>query len=454
MKAIGRRLMVTAAACIAAAAALDQPLPRELSWQAKVPPRVLTAPAQDEQEFLVVLQEQADLSGARDLSTREAKTRYVFERLTETAARTQAPLRAELEASGVSYQSFWITNMIAFRGRADLVETLARRRDVARIEANTAIRSNLPLPETVSRGFAPEGALALDAGPGQNLVTIGAPDVWAAGFTGQGVVVAGADTGVEWTHPALKGKYRGWNGTTANHNYNWHDAVHNATAGNSCGSNSLAPCDDDSHGTHTMGTMVGDDGEGNQVGVAPGAKWIGCRNMDEGNGTPARYTECFQFFLAPTDLNGANPDPSKAPDIINNSWDCPPGEGCTNADTLKSIIETLHAAGIFVVVAAGNLGPACNSMDVPERYEASFDVGATGTNDQVASFSSRGPARTTRSSRRSWPRARASVRVFPEAATPRPPAPAWPRPMERGSRRCSSRRPRRSSPATRQRSRS
>ena len=37
----------------------------------------------------------------------------------------------------------------------------------------------------------------------------------------------------------------------------------------------------------------------NQIGVAPGAKWIGCRNMDQGNGTPATYTECFQFFIAP-----------------------------------------------------------------------------------------------------------------------------------------------------------
>ena len=149
---MGRRLMVTAAACIAAAAALDQPLPREFSWQAKVPPRVLTAPAEEEQDLLVVLQEQADLSGARDLQTKEAKTRYVFERLTETAAQTQAPLRSELDASGISYQSFWITNMIAVRGRADLVEMLARRRDVARIEANAPIRSRLPLPETVTPG--------------------------------------------------------------------------------------------------------------------------------------------------------------------------------------------------------------------------------------------------------------------------------------------------------------
>ena len=58
--------------------------------------------------------------------------------------------------------------------------------------------------------------------------------------------------------------------------------------------------------------MIGDDGAGNQIGMAPGAKWIGCRNMDVGNGTPATYSECFEFFIAPTDSTGANPDPSKA----------------------------------------------------------------------------------------------------------------------------------------------
>ena len=56
--------------------------------------------------------------------------------------------------------------------------------------------------------------------------------------------------------------------------------------------------------THTIGTMIGDDGAGNQIGMAPGAKWIGCRNMDEGVGTPARYIECMEFFLAPTRIGG------------------------------------------------------------------------------------------------------------------------------------------------------
>ena len=91
----------------------------------------------------------------------------------------------------------------------------------------------------------------------------------------------------------------------------------------------MIPCDDDNHGTHTMGIAVGDGGPGYQIGVAPGANWIGCRNMDHRVGTPATYAECFQWFLAPTDLSDQNPDPELAPDIITNSWSCPASEGAS-----------------------------------------------------------------------------------------------------------------------------
>ena len=88
--------------------------------------------------------------------------------------------------------------------------------------------------------------------------------------------------------------------------------------------------------------------------MAPQAQCIGCRNMDNGNGTPARYLECFEFFLAPYPIGG-NPsqgDPGKAPDITTNSWTCPPSEGCSPT-TLQAGVEAQRAAGIEMVVAAG-----------------------------------------------------------------------------------------------------
>ena len=222
-----------------------------------------------------------------------------------------------------------------------------------------------------------------------NITKVNAPTVWAAGFTGQGAVVAGQDTGYQWDHPALKGKYRGWDGSTASHDYNWHDSIH--SGGGSCGANSLFPCDDHGHGTHTMGTMVGDDGLGNQVGMAPGAKWIGCRNMDQGNGTPVTYSECYQFFIAPTTVAGTNPDPSKAPDVINNSWGCPVSEGCTDPNVMLTIVNNVRAAGIVTVHSAGNSGSACSTISEPSAiYDSSTTVGATTSTDAIASYSSRG----------------------------------------------------------------
>ena len=92
-----------------------------------------------------------------------------------------------------------------------------------------------------------------------------APQVWALGFTGQTIVIASADTGVRWTHNALKPHYRGWDGMNADHNYNWHDSIH--SGGGVCGPDSPFPCDDFFHGSHTTGTAIGDDGAGNQIGM-------------------------------------------------------------------------------------------------------------------------------------------------------------------------------------------
>jgi subtilisin family serine protease len=210
------------------------------------------------------------------------------------------------------------------------------------------------------------------------------------------VVIGGQDTGYAWDHPALKERYRGWDGSSADHNYHWHDAIHEnypkTAPGNPCGFDAVEPCDDDGHGTHTLGIMVGDDGGENHIGVAPGAKWVGCRNMEQGWGTPASYSECFQWFLAPTDLEGNNPRPDSAPHVINNSWGCPEVEGCTDPATLLQVVDNLRAAGILTVHSAGNQGPSCSSVNSPAAiYDASFSVGNVTMDDSIAPSSSRGP---------------------------------------------------------------
>lgn len=312
------------------------------------------------------------------------RRRALVDSLRARADVTQAPVRAWLDGRGIAYRDYWIANVIEARLTAEQITTLAARKDLARVASNSALRQRVPVSEGAD--VTPKALLTLPWG----LEKINAPQAWANGVEGRGIVVAGADTGYQWDHPALKTQYRGWNGTSADHAYNWHDAVHDT--GSSCGADSAQPCDDHDHGTHTMGTMVGTIPAGDVIGVAPQARWIGCRNMNAGWGTPARYIECMQWFLAPTDSAGNNPDPSRAPDVINNSWGCVPSEGCTTGEELRAAVNNVVAGGIFFVVSAGNSGSACSTIfDAPATYASSFVVAATSSSDALASFSSRGP---------------------------------------------------------------
>ncbi len=354
----------------------------------KIAPRVLSDTANGSvTEALVVLAEQADLSPAAALHSKQDKGRFVVNALRAVADRTQAPLRAFLERRGVPYQSFYIVNMIKVTGNSALMQELAARSDVGRIDANPHVRTALPIPTgSDSKAETPSGVE-------WNVARVRAPNVWALGFRGEGRVVGDADTGAQWDHPALKSHYRGWDGSKVNHDYNWHDAT---------SQHSPSPIDPHGHGTFTASQTVGDDGVGNQVGVAPGAKWISCRNMDaNGTGSPTTYTECFEFMIAPYPIGGGpgDGDASLAPDSINNSWECPPSEGCS-ANTLKAIVDSVRAAGIFPAVAAANAGPSCSSIvNPPGIYDSSVTVGATNSANQISSFSGRGPVTSDGSNR-------------------------------------------------------
>ncbi|MFN8473823.1 MAG: S8 family serine peptidase [Anaerolineae bacterium] len=345
----------------------------------KVAPQVLDAAKGGAAEFFVMLSQQADLSGAGALSSPEAKRQYVYERVREVAEKSQDGVIRDVEASGAAYQRFALTNALLVRGDAKLVAKLAARPDVQRIEAN-------PQVQAIKSG--PDETVTSVNGPGTpwGITQIKADQVWAQGDRGAGIVVGIADTGVDWTHPAIQPKYRGWNGTSADHTYSWHDPIaHNPV-----------PLDDQSHGTHVTGTILGDAGT-DHIGVAPDAKWIGCRNMDSGVGTPARYIECMEFFLAPYApggdfLHGGNP--SLGANIISNSWSCPTDEGCYPL-TLQQSVAALRAAGIAFIAAAQNSGPACSTVtDPPGLFAETFSIGAysqSGSSLSIAGFSSRGP---------------------------------------------------------------
>ena len=354
-------------------------------------------------EFLVLLREQADLSGAAAIADRGERRRFVYEALRARADASQAPLVERLRRDGVRHRAHTLVNMLEVEGDEATARALARDPAVLAVAANRPARLSRPEPRELSPR---RGAEAPEVEP--NLALIGAPQVWDRGITGQGIVVGIADTGIAWSHPALVHQYRGSGSATVSHAYNWHDAVHENTYLNVCGVDSPEPCDDQGHGTAVAGLAVGDDGGENRVGVAPGARWIGCRNMDIGVGTPARYVECFEFFLAPTDAQGLHPRPDLGADVVNNSWTCPEDEGCTDPQVLRAAVEALRSAGIAGSYAAGNSGPACSSLAaVPAIYAEAFTVGATDLSDAIASFSSRGPVQRD-----------ASLRMKPDICAP------------------------------------
>jgi subtilisin family serine protease len=391
---------------------------------ATVDPRVLQDTAGSATgHFIVVLRAQADAraaaasalaAAARTAGGRGgaaqlhgpawvAQGAAVLSALQTTAAASQPAVKAQLDALGAHYQAFYILNALAVTGGRAVVEALAARPDVASIVPDRTFKAALEQPAAPGTSGRTRRSGPAQAGIGipWNIAQTHAPDLWAMGITGRGIVYANADTGVMWDHPALKNQYRGWNGTTADHNYNWWDAIITDTitgsTSNPCGYALQAPCDDYGHGTHTMGIGVGNDAEGDQIGMAPGARWIACRNMDDGTGRPSTYIDCFQFFLAPWDLKGNNPNPSLRPDVVGNSYGCPTaappeGEGC-DAHVMQQALESLNAAGIFMSVSAGNDGASgCGTIDQPPGLEASvFTVGATDINASLASFSSLGP---------------------------------------------------------------
>jgi subtilisin family serine protease len=138
-----------------------------------------------------------------------------------------------------------------------------------------------------------------------------------------------------------------------------------------------------------MGTMVGDDGGSNQIGVAPKAKWIaanGCCPSD------AALIASGQWMLAPKKLNGTRPKVAKRPHIVNNSW----GTTSPSDDPfMEDVITAWEASGIFGQWSNGNSGPSCHTSGAPGSRLVTYSSGAYDINNQIASFSARGPGQSS-----------------------------------------------------------
>ncbi|MGE6488781.1 S8 family serine peptidase [Paenisporosarcina sp. NPDC076898] len=368
-----------------------------LNTSAKVSERLLSNFKEDEKvTFLIKFKEKADTqkvveeakknSQKAKLSSKKSlmvQRSALVSELKATSLQEQQKVKHYLEqevAKGnvEDIHSYYIVNGMAVTATKEVAEKVATFAEVEKVLPNEMRQLFTTKTKEV---VAPESEVANIE---WNVQRVKAPDVWAMGIDGAGTVVASIDTGVQWDHPALKEKYRGYNALTgqANHDFNWFDATTGQTT----------PYDDLDHGTHVTGTMVGSEPNGsNQVGVAPGAKFISVKAFAANGGSDVDLLEAAEWILAPTDSEG-NARVDMAPDVVNNSWGGGPGLD----EWYRDVVNNWRAAEIFPEFSAGNTTPTNpggpGSVASPANYPESFATGATDINNVVGNFSLRGPS--------------------------------------------------------------
>ena len=276
------------------------------------------------------------------------------------AEQSRKPLQKLLDRHGITKsRQLWLINGMALQATPAQIEDISKMLEVASVAFDQSIEVPKISPLQVSGPAEP------------NIDQVHAPDLWTLGYAGQGVTVAIMDSGVDIDHPDLESRWRG--GTNS-----WFDP--NAE-------HPLVPTDLEGHGTQVTGLVLGGNYSGSYIGVAPDAQWIGVKIFaDNGLASLSRIHDGFQWLLDPD----GNPKTDDAPDIVNNSWGF---EFASNVcdDFSKEFqpdVQTLKAAGIAVVFAAGNTVSSIS----PANYPASFAVGSVGSASLLSYFSASGPS--------------------------------------------------------------
>lgn len=277
---------------------------------------------------------------------------------------------------------FWAFNGFACMATDEAIQQLEARRDVAYIYHD---KRRLMLPEMGEAKPVDSKDIAW------HVDKVNAPAVWnyngSTGYNGNGVIVAVVDSGVDYSHIDIAGSM--WDGGP--------DYPHH---GFDVCNNDNDPMDDYCHGTHVAGIIAGQGNAGTQTGIAPGAKIMAIKVLDDtGYGSDADLISGIHFAMN----HGA--------DIINLSLGDP--EMGPSA-VYRNLFNTVKDAGMIASVAAGNVGDTQYSYPVPFNVECPGNcpppwlhpdqknlisggtsgvicVGATDSNDAHCSFSSVGP---------------------------------------------------------------
>lgn len=309
------------------------------------------------------------------------------------------------ERGATQVESLWAAHALALSGEPSLIRDLAAHAGVESIRQDRIMRvfagsrgnqsiqparNGLPSVRKSRRDLNHAG-LAEDSSPYEavarpvdipsvysasvsapewNLTAVKAPDLWALGFQGQGVVVASLDTGVDVQHPDLSAQYRGG----AN---SWYDP-HGEHA---------TPADLDGHGTHAMSLAVGRASGGTAIGMAPDARWIAAKLFnDAGYSRESLMHQSLQWALDP-DGDASTDD---APDIVTLSWTAATVNVCSRV--FQDELDVLRVSGIAVVLSAGNSGAGASTSVSPANNPGQLSVGSVDQQLRLSPFSSRGPS--------------------------------------------------------------
>ncbi|MBO7459869.1 MAG: S8 family serine peptidase [Bacteroidales bacterium] len=284
------------------------------------------------------------------------------------------------DVSGI--EQYWAFNGFSCDASENVVAQLEKRPDVAYVYRDQMRKM---VPDMVEAKVAETRDIAW------HVNKVNAPAVWSyngsTGYNGDGVVVAVVDSGVDYNHVDIAGSM--WNGGPEfpHHGYD-------------CVNNDNDPMDEYCHGTHVAGIIAGQGNAGTQTGIAPGAKIMAVRVLDDtGYGSDAQVIDGLQFALE----HGA--------DILNLSLGDPE---VGPVALYRDLFKTIQDAGVVASVAAGNVGDTQYSYPVPFNVEcpgncpppwlhpdqvnlisggttAVICVGATDANDAHCGFSSVGP---------------------------------------------------------------
>lgn len=310
---------------------------------------------------LVIMEREADFMPKIRRYDTSRVIAYQREMVKRSLKRTENALRSEgVNLNTVKLRKvFWLSNSFSADVTQAGLKTLAQLPGIRKIYRNAGVAMDRPVRKSpASRRFRDD----LVATP-YNYAEIGLDKVIEEfpQLTGRGILLGHIDTGVDGSHPAIKGKI-----------VKFYDSRLKKVA---------EPIDEDEHGTHTAGTMVGGDRNSIKIGVAPEAKLLSAGYLVDDE----QMLGSLEWMLDPD----GNPATFDLPRAINNSWGLK--EGWADPELYYTAVANLEAVGVLPVFAAGNEGSRPKTLRFPGNHPNVLTIGATGPDHKIAEFSSRGP---------------------------------------------------------------